>query len=78
MSAPNKRNNIPEDRYYFSSRLPFDQEAFNLTPSQAATSEYGGTMGDNQTESRTRLTSYTYESENAEKFLKKVDNRVRH
>lgn len=64
-----------------------DQGPYNLTPSQAATTEYASTIVSSSEKSRNRdedmdresqLTSYTYASENdARRFLKRVDNRVR-
>jgi len=57
-----------------------DQGPYNYTLSQAATTLYGSSMAKpSEYDTESRLTTYTYTSQaDAQKFLKKVDNRVRH
>jgi hypothetical protein len=57
-----------------------DQGPYNYTLSQAATTLYSSSMAKpSEYDTESRHTTYTYSSNlDAQKFLKKVDNRVRH
>jgi hypothetical protein len=57
-----------------------DQDPYNFTQSQAATTLYSSSMAKpSEYDTESRLTTYTYTSNtDAQKFLKKVDNRVRY